>query len=70
MQIGLGWHIPKSSWGKDFFWHNGGTGGYTSSLAMDIEQQNAIIILSNISAFHPEMSNIDNLCFDLMKSLE
>ncbi|MEL6305649.1 MAG: serine hydrolase, partial [Bacteroidota bacterium] len=38
--VGLGWHLLKSESGKDWVWHNGGTGGYTSSLAFNKETQN------------------------------
>lgn len=69
MKIGLGWHILKSEKDKELFWHNGGTGGYSSSLAINIEDKNAVIILSNVSAFNPKMKNIDNLCFGLIGTL-
>lgn len=65
MRIGLGWHILKSKNGKDLFWHNGGTGGYSSSMIIDTNEKTAIIILSNLSAFHPKMENIDQLCIEL-----
>ena len=70
MKIGLGWHILKS--GNDFnlIWHNGGTGGYSSSMVLDVENRNGVIILSNVSAFHPKTENIEKLCFELMKLAE
>jgi len=67
MSIGLGWHIIKSESGSILYWHNGGTGGYSSSLAIDMERKNGIIILSNVSAFNQNMGNIDKLCFKLMQ---
>jgi len=70
MQMGLGWHIIKANNGKnEIFWHNGGTGGYTSSMALDTEKKHGIIILSNVSAFHQETGKIDDLCFGLMNTL-
>ncbi|MBK7873080.1 MAG: beta-lactamase family protein [Saprospiraceae bacterium] len=69
LDVALGWHIIKTQSGKTWHWHNGGTGGYTSSLAMDVTGQESVIILTNISAFHPKMSNIDQLCFTLMRTL-
>ncbi|MFC0428858.1 serine hydrolase [Chryseobacterium scophthalmum] len=66
MKIGLGWHILKNKNDSEFLWHNGGTGGYSSSLAFNAENRNAVIVLSNVSAFNPKMENIDKLCFDLM----
>jgi CubicO group peptidase (beta-lactamase class C family) len=67
MKIGLGWHILKAKDGFKWIWHNGGTGGYTSSIVLDTEKKNGVIILSNVSAFNPNSGNIDKLCFDLMK---
>jgi CubicO group peptidase (beta-lactamase class C family) len=69
MKIGLGWHILKSKNGKDLYWHNGGTGGYSSSMTVNVEEKTAVIILSNVSAFSPEMGNIDRLCFEIMEFL-
>lgn len=70
MKIGLGWHLLKSKNGKDFVWHNGGTGGYTSSMAINVNDKKAVIILSNLSAFHHKMENIDKLCFKIMSETE
>lgn len=67
--VGLGWFIINRKNGDKWYWHNGGTGGYSSSMALDIEQKNGIIILSNISSYHENFRNIDKLCFSLMKSL-
>lgn len=70
MSLGLGWHILKRKNGGELIWHNGGTGGYTSSMALDLERENGIIILSNVSAFHKKMKNIDQLCFRLINTLD
>ena len=70
VKIGLGWHLLKSKNGKDFVWHNGGTGGYTSSMAINVNDKTAVIILSNLSAFHHKMENIDKLCFEIMSDTE
>lgn len=70
MDLGLGWHILKSPSKNTWYWHNGGTGGYTSSMVIDTTTKNGIIILSNLSAFHPNKGNIDELCFALMRTLE
>lgn len=69
MSIGLGWHILKRTNGSRLIWHNGGTGGYTSSMALDLENNNGVIILSNVSAFNKKMGNIDQLCFGLIRTL-
>ena len=68
--LGLGWHVSKSKSGGEAYWHNGGTGGYRSCMALDMPRRNAIIVLSNISAFHEESGKIDKLCFELVKTLK
>jgi CubicO group peptidase (beta-lactamase class C family) len=69
MSVGLGWHIlnPKSD--TQQYWHNGGTGGYSSSMVVDTKNKNGVIILSNVSAFNPNMKQIDKLCFEIMETL-
>lgn len=69
MDIGLGWHILKDKSENLWYWHSGGTGGYSSSMVIEEKSKKAIIILSNVSAFNPNRGNIDKLCFELMKTL-
>ena len=70
MEMGLGWHLLTTKSGEEWIWHNGGTGGYTSSMAIDTGKENAVIILTNISAFHKDHAQIDALCFALMNELK
>jgi CubicO group peptidase (beta-lactamase class C family) len=70
MDIGLGWHILKDKSENNWYWHNGGTGGYRSSMVFDPISKNGIVILSNVSAFNPDSGNIDTLGFALMASLD
>ncbi|WP_298653610.1 serine hydrolase domain-containing protein [uncultured Proteiniphilum sp.] len=63
IKISLGWHILKSESGQDVIWHNGGTGGYSSSMAVNVGDKTAVIILSNVSEINEKM---DALCFELM----
>jgi serine-type D-Ala-D-Ala carboxypeptidase/endopeptidase len=50
-ETGLGWILPSSAdkliGNKDFVWHNGMAGGYTSFIAIDKTNNYGIIILSN-----------------------
>jgi len=69
LEVGLGWHILQAETGDTWYWHNGGTGGYTSSMALDVKKKTGIVLLTNVSAFNKNMKNIDNLCFELMKGL-
>ena len=66
---GLGWLIFTNDDQSKWYWHNGGTGGYTSSLLVDIANKNAIIILSNISGFSRVHGKIDELAFELMSMI-
>lgn len=69
LEIGLGWHIQKKKDENDLYWHNGGTGGYRSILVFDPQAKNGVVVLSNVSAFHPKSENIDKLGFNLMKEI-
>ena len=71
VDTGLGWHIINSEKSDNkWHWHNGGTGGYTSSMAIDIKNLVGIIVLSNVSAFNGFSDNIDQLCFELMMTIK
>jgi CubicO group peptidase (beta-lactamase class C family) len=71
LEIALGWHIIKNKTSNPFLWHNGGTGGYKSSMAINLNNNTGAIILTNIGATdNPKKGLIDNLCFDLMNALE
>lgn len=71
MDISLGWHMIKGKNGNNYYWHNGGTGGYSSSMVMDVENKTAIVVLSNLSALgNNTAGKADVLCFDLLKLLE
>ena len=48
--MGLGWSVIQTESGDTWNWHNGGTGGYTSSMIIDVKKRNGVIVLSNISA--------------------
>lgn len=67
--IALGWHMITTRSGDQWYWHNGGTGGYSSSMTIDVKNKKGIIILSNLSAFHALNKNIDPLGYELLKTL-
>jgi len=64
--MALGWHIITDN---GFLWHNGGTGGYRSSVVLDPETNKGVVILTNISAGHKEAGFIDDLSFLIMEKL-
>lgn len=66
IKMGLGWHII----GDNQVFHNGGTNGYTSALLIDSKKKNAVVVLSNISAFRDKPAGIiDELAFKVFDSL-
>lgn len=62
-KVGLAWHIIKPG-ADEVVFHNGGTGGFRSYLAINMQKKFAIIILSNTSIGTEEVGNA------LMKWLE
>ena len=46
VEIGLGWLIEHRR-GRDYAWHNGGTGGYHSFVGLEPVRGVGIVILSN-----------------------
>ncbi|NJB70055.1 CubicO group peptidase (beta-lactamase class C family) [Saonia flava] len=68
--IGLGWHIINRKSKAVWYCHSGGTGGYSSLILLNPDTKNGIVILSNVSAFHPKRNNIDDLGFDIMKAID
>jgi CubicO group peptidase (beta-lactamase class C family) len=69
--IGLGWFILKNgSTGHQSLFHNGGTGGYTGSIVLDMDAKQGVVVLTNISAYHQGNRKVDELSFGLLKSLE
>lgn len=59
--LALGWHILRRKDGHRWHWHNGGTGGYRTSLWLDLEQKKAVVLLTNLSAGHGAAGKIDAL---------
>lgn len=46
--VGLGWHLNRYK-GRDIIWHNGGTGGFHSYVALDHGANIGVVVLSNSS---------------------
>ncbi len=69
MDIGLGWHILKRD-DDVIYWHNGGTGGFSSSMAINTKKRTAAIILCNAAGSTLEEGNLDKLNLELLKTLE
>jgi CubicO group peptidase (beta-lactamase class C family) len=63
VKVGLAWHVIKPGQ-DDILFHNGGTGGYRSYLAINQEKHFAVVILSNTAISTEDIGN------SLMKWLE
>jgi CubicO group peptidase (beta-lactamase class C family) len=81
-----GWFLFQPDEDKSFLLHNGGTGGFTSFLAFDLQSQTAVVVLSNamtlvddlglvildsnISLLHPEPTAAMELAKDIHNQAE
>lgn len=68
--VSLGWHMIWICGYTPFYWyfHNGGTLGYRSTILMDTKAKSAVIILSNITTYYPLSHNIDQLARELLRN--
>ncbi|MDZ7773383.1 MAG: serine hydrolase [Balneolaceae bacterium] len=69
MAMGLGWFILDRASGHRWLWHNGGTGGYRSSVVLDPSARRGVVLLTNVSAGHERAARVDSLSFALLESL-
>ena len=67
--MALGWFIIKQDTTQKWLWHNGGTGGFRSSMVLDISAQKGVTVLSNISTGHSHADKVDDLSFSLLEQL-
>lgn len=70
VSVGLGWLIinSKNTGGANWFYHNGGTGGFCSEYFMDLKSKTAIILLTNVSGIAFKSAKLPKLAFELMKN--
>lgn len=69
VSVALGWHIITTESGNELYWHNGATGGYTSSMALDVPTKKGVIVLSNLSPMHPSRANIEIMNIELLNQM-
>lgn len=69
--MGLGWFIinPKSN-KKRMYQHSGNTNGYSAFMMVDLENKDAVILLSNVSYRNQHVQKINRLGYKLMRSLK
>lgn len=69
MFLGYGWHGLKRAGDVNWYFHNGGTNGYTATILMEPIGKNAVIILTNLSAYHDFSPYIDRVAMEVMEQL-
>lgn len=60
LMIGLAWHSVKPQGGDPVVWHNGGTGGTRTMLALDLKAKTAVLVLNSSAR------DVDGLAVDLL----
>jgi len=68
--IGLGWFIYTTTTNKTIHTHDGGTGGYTSSMLIDCDSKNGVVVLSNISALGQGTEKVNQISKALLSTLD
>jgi serine-type D-Ala-D-Ala carboxypeptidase/endopeptidase len=63
LDIALGWHILRRKHRPPLWWHNGGTGGFFSFTAFDLDTVTAIVVLTNTAR------SVDRLGIHLMDEI-
>ena len=62
-KVGLGWHIIVVN-GVEYYYHDGGTGGYSSFIAFNVEKNLAVVMLSNCA------ESVSAAGMDILKQLQ
>lgn len=69
LSIGLAWHISTLPNGQVLYWHNGGTGGYTSFIGFDKIKQTGVAILSNYGDATNNDFSVDEMGITILMEL-
>lgn len=66
-ELCMNWFYSDMEGFGKWYWHGGGTGAFTSAMFIDDSTDNGIIVLSNVSAFHPKFTNIEKIAMEYLK---
>jgi serine-type D-Ala-D-Ala carboxypeptidase/endopeptidase len=69
LSMGLAWHISTLPNGQILYWHNGGTGGYTSFIGFDKTKQTGVAILSNYGDAANNDFSVDEMGITILMEL-
>jgi len=65
-RLGLAWHILQVPGKPTFHWHNGGTGGFVSFLAVDRVHQTGVVLMANSGDAMVEDPTLDIMALQLL----
>ncbi len=71
-RMGLGWLItklPKDSGERELYWHNGGTGGFSSFVGFIKEPKIAVVVLANGGPSLGSLGAVDAVGLRILKTL-
>ncbi len=68
LELAYGWHVYTKN-GVVWYFHNGRTGGYRSSITMDLEKRNAVILLVNC-VYGQGYKHLQKINWKLLQNIE
>lgn len=63
LTVGLAWHSMTPQGGDPVVWHNGGTGGTRTMLALDLKTKQAVLVMNNSARWVDDLG-VDTLIAD------
>lgn len=66
LSVGWGWMLVSNR-NKTYYFHNGGTGGFSSSMLIDPVSESGVVILCSVSPDYFQKENTDHLARTLMQ---
>jgi len=68
IDLAYGWHIFRGD-GVNWYFHNGGTGGYHSNITIDLQKKCAVIILANGDS-KPKELYLEKISWKILRTIE
>ena len=66
VSVALSWLVLNKAQ-KSLLFHNGRTSGFSAAMALNKQDQKAVVVLTNVSGMHSKVAAIDALCLDLVQ---
>jgi CubicO group peptidase (beta-lactamase class C family) len=68
IDIAYAWHVFRKN-GVEWYFHNGGTGGYHSNVTMDLARRRAVVVLANCT-YEPEERYLEKVSWKILKAIQ